>query len=139
MGLGKCGDMPRSKTIVVVDDDPGMNQALRRLLEAAGFRALTFPSAEALLQGDAASQAACLIFDVHLPGLSGFDLRRRLKERGVQAPVIFITAHDSVESRTQAQEAGAVAVFSKPFQREPLLKAIAKALGGRASNNGQPT
>jgi len=120
--------MPDSSRIVVVDDDPGMNQAIRRLVESAGFRAFTFSSAEALLAGDAASHAACLILDVHLPGLSGFDLRRRLQERGVHAPVIFITAYDDADARLQAREAGAIALFSKPFQRQPLLSAIARAL-----------
>jgi len=128
--------MPNAKRIVVVDDDPGMNQAIRRLVESAGFRALTFNSAEALLAGDAASHAVCLILDVHLPGLSGFDLQRRLKERGVATPVIFITAYDDADARDRAREAGAVALFSKPFQRQPLLSAIATALqahgGGRA-------
>jgi FixJ family two-component response regulator len=125
--------MPKP-SIVVVDDDPGMNQAIRRLLDAAGFNAVTFGSAEALLAGDAASRAACMIFDIHLPGLSGFDLRRKLQERGVNAPVIFITAYDDAAARTQAEESGAIALFSKPFQREPLLSAIDKALKARGSD-----
>jgi FixJ family two-component response regulator len=120
--------MTDRKSIVVVDDDAGLNHAIGRVLTAAGFNALAFPSAEALLEGDAAADAACMILDVHLPGLSGFDLRRRLKERGIEPPVIFMTAYDDAESRKQAQAAGAVAFFSKPFQRQPLLAAIAKAL-----------
>ena len=116
------------KNIVVVDDDEGMNPAIQRLLNAAGFRAVTFPSAEALLQDGAAGAAACLVLDINLPGLSGFELYRRLEHSGVQPPVIFITAHDDPESQTRAENAGAIAYLIKPFEGRYLLAAIKEAL-----------
>ena len=121
--------MPNLKqTVVVVDDDTEMNQALERLLNAAGCHALTFPSAEALLEAGAAASAACLVFDVQLPGLSGLELCRQLREGGTETPVIFITAYDDAGSRAEAEEAGALAYFTKPFPRQIFLAAIDRAL-----------
>ena len=122
----------QNQTIVVVDDDPEMNQAVKRLLNAAGYRAVTFPSAEALLEAGAAAEATCLVFDVHLPGLSGFELRRHLREGGTEPPVIFITAYDDPASRAQAEDAGAIAYFTKPFPRQIFLAAIDRAAGAAA-------
>lgn len=116
------------REIVVVDDDAGMARALERLLKIAGFAPRTYPSGEALLATNAASGAICLILDIHLPGLSGFDVHRRVLEGGIQVPVIFVTAYDDDASRARAREAGAIAYLTKPFQRPHLLGAIARAM-----------
>ena len=114
---------------MVVEDDPGMNQAIQRLLKAAGFRAVTFSSAEAFLQAGAASTAACLVLDIQLPGLSGFELHRRLAMSSVPPPVIFITAHDEEVMRQNAIQAGASGYFTKPFSGRSFVAAIANAIG----------
>ena len=114
--------------IVVVDDDPGMNQGIERLLKAAGYRTVTFPSAEQLLEAGAADNADCLILDIHLPGISGFELRRILHQNGSDAPVIFITAYDDPASKAEAVRAGASGYFTKPFPGQTLLTSINKAL-----------
>src|SRR3954452_13740061 len=108
--------MPKQdRNIVLVEDDPGMNQAIKRLLDAAGFRAVTFFSAEALLQAGAASKAACLVLDINLPGLSGLELHRRLAMSCTPPPVIFITAYEEETGRRDAIQAGAAAYLTKPF------------------------
>lgn len=114
--------------IVVVDDDPSVSVALKRLLTAAGFGTAAFTSAEALLQAGVAAGAHCLILDVHLPGLSGFELRRRLMDTGATPPVIFITAHDEPGTRAQAEQAGAIAYLVKPFPGQGLLAAVTRAI-----------
>lgn len=121
------------QSIVVVDDDAGMNLALERLLNAAGFNAVMFPSAEALLQTDAAGSAACLILDIHLPGLSGFELNRQLQQSGMTRPVIFITAYEESDFHARAQDAGAIACFSKPFPGKSLLEAISRAVATKTN------
>ena len=122
--------MPKPRpTIVVVDDDASMNQAIERLLNATGYRALTFPSAEALLEADVPSDTACLVFDVHLPGLSGFELYQRLVRNGTDLPVIFITAYDDPDSQARANSAGAMAYLTKPFPGQKLIAAICRAIG----------
>lgn len=114
----------QTKTIVVVDDDVDMNNALCRLLRAAGYRVDTFSSAEALIAAGIGQVTACLVLDIHLPGISGFELCRRLQQSGVKIPVIFITAYDDPESHKQATEANAIACITKPFSGDELLSAI---------------
>ena len=121
--------MPTQKhSVVVVDDDRSVNQAIKRLLLAAGFTVETFQSAEALLESDAAQRAGCLVLDVTLPGLSGFELQQRLKQRGAERPVIFITAHDVPSNQEQARKAQAVAYLPKPFPGLSLMAAVTDAL-----------
>ena len=114
--------------IVVVEDDPSVNHAVGRLLEAAGFRARTFESAEALLRDEAAHMADCLVLDVHLPGMSGLELRRKLSDAGVSAPFVIITAHDDPGCRRAATEIGATAYLTKPFSSLSLIEAVACAI-----------
>jgi FixJ family two-component response regulator len=128
--------MPDLKpNIVVVDDDLEMNQAIRRLLSAAGFCAVAFNSAEACLEASSKTSAGCLVLDVHLHGLSGFELYRRLLQKGFEVPVIFISAYDDPDSRAQAQDAGAIAYFTKPFPGKNLLAAVEKAIDSGPENN----
>lgn len=117
--------------IVIVEDDNGARQAFARLLNAAGFRAETFASAEALLESDVVASAACLVLDIHLPGLSGLELRRELvRSRTQLPPVIFITGHDEPATRAQAEALGASAYLPKPFAGRTLVEAVAHAVGG---------
>jgi FixJ family two-component response regulator len=120
------------RSIVIVEDDAGMSKAIGRLLRVAGFHAVVFPSAEALLETDAADSADCFVLDIHLPGLSGFELRRRLGALGHEAPVIFITAHDEASTRKEAERLGCRAYFRKPFNGHALLQAIRLVLGESA-------
>jgi FixJ family two-component response regulator len=114
--------------IVVVDDDASVSQAIMRVLSAAGLHAVTFSSAEALLQAGAAKSADCLILDIVLPGLSGFELHQRLAEAGRKTPVIFITAHDEPAGRERARQAGAIAYLIKPFSGRALVAVVAEVL-----------
>ncbi len=122
---------------MLVEDDAGMNQAIERLLNAAGFRAVTFSSAEALLQAGAAATAACLVLDINLPGLSGFELHRRLAMSCTPPPVIFITAYDEETSRRDAIQAGASGYLTKPFSGRSLVLAITKAVEREGSAKGE--
>jgi FixJ family two-component response regulator len=114
--------------VVIVEDDDGMRQAVERLLGAAGYTTAAFRSAEALLETNTATTAACLVLDVRLPGMSGTTLRRRLADAGMHVPVIFMTAHDEPSSREIAAQYGALAYLSKPFARRDLLDAVARAV-----------
>ncbi len=126
--------MPTQKhSVVVVDDDMSMNQAIKRLLLAGGFTVETFQSAEALLESDAAENAGCLVLDMRLPGMSGFELQERLKQDGAERPVIFITAHDLPSSQEQARKAQAVAYLPKPFPGLNLMSAVADALASSSN------
>jgi FixJ family two-component response regulator len=115
------------RQILIVEDDAGMRHAIERLLRAKGYATQTFDSAEALLRTQAVDHAACLVLDVRLPGLSGFELRARLAEAGTTLPVVFITAHDEPVGREAARRAGAFAYLLKPFAGAELLDAVARA------------
>lgn len=115
------------QSIVIVEDDAGMKKAIERLLRAAGFQPVSFASAEELLQTEAAASAACLVLDIHLPGLSGLELGRLLATSGCAKPVIFITGQDEPTLRDEARRIGC-AYFRKPFEGKALLEAIRAAV-----------
>jgi len=114
----------RMRTIAVIDDHPSMLQGLDRLLSAHGFRVQAFPSAESFLDDIANCEADCLLLDIHLGGMSGIDLKRRLKSSDRCMPVIFMTAIHNEATRQEAFEVGCVAYLRKPFLAKLLIDAI---------------
>jgi FixJ family two-component response regulator len=112
--------------IVIVEDDGGLNRAVVRLLRAAGFQPFSFESAEGLLASNVATLADCFVLDVHLPGISGTELRTKLAAAGVSKPVIFISAHD--DNQTQRLTSDASSCLTKPFTGRTLIQAIDASL-----------
>jgi FixJ family two-component response regulator len=119
--MGNC-----MRTVVIIDDNPSMLQGLSRLVSAHGFRVRTFASAESFLDDFADCEADCLLLDIHLGGISGIDLQRRLISSGTDLPVIFMTAIDSEATRQEAFDAGCVAYLRKPFLAKLLIDAISR-------------
>lgn len=117
------------RTIAVVEDDPSMLRSIQRLLTASRFAVEVFPSAEAFLDRARHSQPACLVLDIHLSGMSGLDLRRKLAAAGSTLPVIFITAIGDESLQSTAIALGCAAYLQKPFSPEALIAAIKGALG----------
>jgi FixJ family two-component response regulator len=120
--------------VVVAEDDASASRAIQRVLRAAGFFAIAFPSAEALLKAMVVTTAACLVLDIGLPGLSGFELYQRLLEAGAKLPVIFITGDDSPSGPKRARELGATAYLLKPFAGRELVDAVTRALNSEKGN-----
>ena len=118
----------RPCTVAVVDDDPSMRRSLVRLLNAYGFAVDDFPSAEAFLARDPDSPVACVVLDIHLPAMSGIELRARLTADGSTLPIIFITANDDEAVKSTAGELGCIAFLRKPFPAELLIEVVKKAL-----------
>jgi CheY-like chemotaxis protein len=116
------------KVVIVVDDDAGFLKGVARLLAHNGIESRTFASAEALLDCGIAQTATCLLLDIHLGGISGIELQRRLAASGSKCPVIFMTANDDETTRNEAADAGCIAYLRKPFARHVLLDAIGKAV-----------
>ena len=112
------------RTIAVIDDNPSMLQGLNRLLSAHGFRVQTFASAESFLENIASCEADYLLLDIHLGGMSGIDLQRRLTSSRTDLPVIFMTAIDNEATRQEAFDAGCIAYLRKPFLAKLLIDAI---------------
>jgi FixJ family two-component response regulator len=117
-----------NKFVAIVDDDDSMRGALEGLLRAVGFSSRTFESAEAFLGSGHQREAACLIADIRMPGMSGLELQARLNAEHCRIPTIFITAHGDEEMRFQALRAGAVEFLPKPFDDEVLVESVRAAL-----------
>ena len=117
-----------SKLVAIVDDDESVRIALQDLMQAVGLPAETFASAEDFLESGQQHQAACLIADVRISGMSGLELKERLNADHCRIPTIFITAHGEAKVRMQALRSGAVELLSKPFSDTALLKSVRAAL-----------
>ena len=107
--------------VVVVEDDPDSQKTLARVLRAGGYEAAVYASAEEFLSSPPQSSPIGLLLDVHLSGMSGLDLQRRLRNEGSTIPVIIITAFDDARSREQAERVGCVAYLRKPCEAETIL------------------
>jgi FixJ family two-component response regulator len=117
-----------SGRISIVDDDASIREALMSLMRSIRFQAEAFASAEDFLANGRLDDTACLILDVYLPGMSGFELQHRLNSERRSIPIVFITAHADEASRQRALKSGAIELLGKPVRREPLFKAIQSAL-----------
>jgi len=118
-------DKPR---IAVVDDDSSMRQSIVRLLRATGFLPVSFASGESFLQAQATKQSACVVVDLTMPGLSGFEVRLELAKSEPGLPVILLTAHADPALCVIAKRQGFVACLPKPVVPSDLLSAITQAL-----------
>jgi FixJ family two-component response regulator len=118
----------KTNLVAVVDDDDLLRDAIRRLLKASGLGAVSFESAEGLLNSGQLREIACLIADIRMPGMSGLELQAKLKAEGCPIPIIFITAHGDANMRIQAMRDGAVEFLTKPFDNAVLLEVVHAAL-----------
>lgn len=114
--------------VFIIDDDSAVRVAMTRLLRAAGCDAAAFPDVDAFLKHADVPDHCCVVADIRMPGTSSLDLPKLLNERGLKVPVIFVTAYDTDQSRTEAKRAGAAAYFRKPVDDHALLDAIKWAL-----------
>jgi FixJ family two-component response regulator len=114
--------------VFVVDDDPSVRRAIKRLVESVGLRAELFGSAQEFLYSERPDAASCLVLDIRLPGISGLDFQRELAEANIHTPIVFITAHGDIPMTVRAMKAGAVEFLTKPFRDQDLLDAIQQSL-----------
>lgn len=114
--------------ISIVDDDRSVREAVKSLVRSLGHDAVTFASAEDYLGSDCIRDSECLITDVQMPGMTGFDLRDRLIADGYRKPIIFMTALSAEEVPVRVKETGACGFLRKPFTDERLIECLDKAL-----------
>lgn len=115
-------------TVFVIDDDPSIRRAIKRLVESVGLRVEALGSAKEFLRTKVPDVPCCLILDVRLPGISGLELQRELITTGVQIPVIFITSYGDIPMSVGAMKAGAIEFLPKPFRDQDLLDSVQLAL-----------
>jgi FixJ family two-component response regulator len=128
----------KAPVIAIVDDDPSVRRALHRLVRSAGYTVQAFASAQEFLDSLPGGRAACVVLDIHLEGMSGFDLQARLVADEVEIPVIFISAHDDAPTRERIGRSGAPAHLWKPVDGDALLGAIRRVIGPDQDTTGGP-
>jgi FixJ family two-component response regulator len=120
--------MTETPTVIVVDDDPVLREALSGLIRSVGVHAETLASVSEFLDKGRPDGPTCLVLDVRLPGRSGLDLQRELTASNIKIPIIFMTAYADIQMSVQAMKEGAIEFLTKPFRDQDLLDAIQAAL-----------
>lgn len=118
--------------IAVLDDEPQMGKALRRLLVTHGFRVETYERGSAFLAALPAHPVDCIVLDLHMPEASGFDVLAALHAQHGAMPVVVITGHDEPGTAERVRSLGASAFLTKPVDETALITAIESAIGGGA-------
>jgi FixJ family two-component response regulator len=118
-------------TVFLVDDDASVRRALERLIRVAGYDVESFADAAGYLASAPPAAPACIVLDIRMPAMSGFELQSEIAGTPRALPVVFITGHGDESIRVQALQAGAVDVLFKPIDEEQLVSAIEKALEAR--------
>mgnify|MGYP001186287507 CR=1 FL=1 len=122
----------KAPLIVVVDDDESMREALQSLLKSIGMCTAIFASAEDFLSSDKLYESDCLILDVRMPGMNGWELQQKLVAENRGIPIIFISAYSEADEKNRAITAGAIDFLVKPFSEEELLDAVGAACKSKA-------
>jgi FixJ family two-component response regulator len=121
--------IPAPQTIVIVDDDPDVGSAVKRVLSAYGYHAELFASPAECLDAAVTSAATCFVIDVQLGDHCGMDLSRRLVAMGIKSPMIHMSAAGTEAIRKQARASGSVAFLDKPFMPQDLVGSVERATG----------
>ena len=126
--------MQPDAVIYVIDDDEAARHSLEFLLKTAGLKVRSFDGAKAFLNVLPEVRSGCIITDVRMPGITGIDLLRKVKEMGIDIPVIVITGHGDISLAVEAMKIGAIDFLEKPFDDETLLAAVKGSLSKYAGN-----
>lgn len=119
--------------ISIIDDDPSMREMLVSLMRSLGYDARAFASGEEFLASEEFERYTCMITDIQMPGMSGFDLKQALDRRASALPVIMITALPELDLEDRAMSCGAIGLLRKPFEVQILVDLVEKAAGGQQS------
>jgi len=122
-----------SRMVSIVDDDAFAREGISCLVQACGYNVAAFTSAEHFLASGHLQDTTCVVTDLNMPGLSGLELQRELRNRGCRIPIIFVTAYPNEQQMRRALDAGAVGFLSKPFSEQSLLDCLALALDDSAT------
>lgn len=134
MNRGTGGGSP---TVIVIEDDQSVREALRGLFESVGLTTQTYGSVQEFMAADVPGQAGCLVVDIRLPGQSGLDFQEALAKSDTPRSVVLISAHVDVPMAVRAMKAGAIDVLTKPVREQDLLEAVHRAITQDASRRSE--
>jgi len=115
-------------TVFIVDDDEAVLRLLHTLISSVDLEVETFRTAQAFLDAFKPTRRGCILLDIRMPGMSGLELQRELRERGIRLPVIFLSGHGDVQVAVHAMKAGAADFIEKPFNNDLLRDRVQKAV-----------
>jgi FixJ family two-component response regulator len=130
---------PQHETVFIVDDDASIGEGLSNLLESVGLNAEHYLSAEDFLAHWSSARPGCLVLDVRLPGMTGVEFQEKMRQSGIEIPIIFMTAHGDIPMVRKVMRAGAVEFLTKPFEAQELLHAIEYALANDRARRKEQT
>ena len=119
---------PEQSTVLVVDDDASVREALSDLFQSVGLMVEVYASAQDFLKNERPEGPGCLVLDVRLPGKSGLDFQQELSAANINLPIVFLTGHGDIPMSVRAMKAGAVEFLTKPFREQDLLDAVQTAI-----------
>jgi FixJ family two-component response regulator len=119
---------PEQSTVLVVDDDASVREALSDLFQSVGLMVEVYASAQEFLKNERPEGPGCLVLDVRLPGKSGLDFQQELSAANINLPIVFLTGHGDIPMSVRAMKAGAVEFLTKPFREQDLLDAVQTAI-----------
>lgn len=134
LGIGESEPLAKNNPISIVDDDESVREAMAGLMKSHGYLVETFDSGASFLTSDHRNRTDCLIADVQMPGMTGFELHSQLVADGEPIPTILITAHPDDRARERALKAGVLCYLAKPFSVDDLLGCIRRAIGQRGTD-----
>jgi FixJ family two-component response regulator len=126
--LNAGAHVPKDQIIAIVDDDQFVRESVKRLMKSLGFMVMAYPSASAFLESPHLQDIACLIADIHMPGMTGIELHKYLTDAGRAIPTILVTAYPDDRDRVRAQKDGVIGYFAKPFSEANLIHHVRSAL-----------
>lgn len=129
-----CAHLPKPAVIFIIDDDELVRESMETLIRTLGYVTETFSSAEDCLSRGRIGDASCLITDVQMPGMTGFELHKRLHADGHRVPVIFVSGRPGEGVLEAAMKAGATAFLQKPVSTDHLIDYLDRALNSRSSH-----
>ncbi|WP_042691554.1 response regulator transcription factor [Azospirillum sp. B506] len=129
--------MPAEETVIIIDDDEAVREALEGLLDSVGLQVRSYGSVQQYVEQRPAIDVGCMVLDVRLPGRSGLDFQAELAQSGNSLPVIFISGHADVPMSVRAMKAGAFEFLTKPVHHQELLDAIHAAIAAHGVRRSQ--
>jgi FixJ family two-component response regulator len=120
--------LPESPTVLVIDDDPEVRDALSSLFRSVGMESRLFASTAEFLRHKLPESPCCLVLDIRLPGVGGLDFQAQLAKANIHVPIVMMTGHGDIPMSVRAMKAGAVDFLTKPFRHQDMLDAVAQAI-----------